>query len=186
WQTNIKIYPPKTIANAQNQENTPKTTVEPTTTIKANPATPTPTIQAPIPIQPENTDQPAVTIAINCSTAVAKGLNKQENFKDVVPVNGVILPPTKVEFKEGETVFDVLKSAVREHNIQMQYEGSQGAVYIKGINNLYELDGGPLSGWMYCVNEVYANYGCDQTKLKNGDSIEWDYTCNMGKDLGQK
>ena len=58
-------------------------------------------VSIPIPIQPENTDKPAVTIAINCSTAVAKGLDKQENFKDVVPANGIILSPTKVEFKEG-------------------------------------------------------------------------------------
>ncbi|GAB6155817.1 hypothetical protein JCM17380_45680 [Desulfosporosinus burensis] len=182
----IKAELPKTIDSAQTQENTPKTTVEPTTTIKANPSAQTPTIQVPIPIQPENTDKPAVTIVINCSTAAAKGLDKQENFKDVVPANGVILPPTKVELKEGETVFDVLKIVVRENNIQMQYEGSNGTAYIKGINNLYELDGGPLSGWMYCVNKLYANYGCNQTKLKNGDTIEWNYTCNMGKDLGQK
>lgn len=182
----INIDKPKTTDNVQSQENPSKTTAALTTTIKANPSTPTPTIQVPIPIQPEKTDTPAVTIAINCSTAVAKGLNKQENFKDVVPANGVILPPTKVEFKEGETVFDVLKMVVRENNIQMQYEGSNGTAYIKGINNLYELDGGPLSGWMYCVNKLYANYGCNQTKLKNGDTIEWNYTCNMGKDLGQK
>ncbi|ODA43086.1 DUF4430 domain-containing protein [Desulfosporosinus sp. BG] len=182
----IKADLPKTIDSAQSQENPSKTTAALTTTIKANPSTPTPTIQVPIPIQPENTDKPAVTIAINCSTAVAKGLDKQEKFKDVVPANGIILPPTKVEFKEGETVFDVLKIVVRENNIQMQYEGSNGTAYIKGINNLYELDGGPLSGWMYCVNKLYANFGCNQTKLKNGDTIEWNYTCNMGRDLGQK
>ncbi|OLN33116.1 DUF4430 domain-containing protein [Desulfosporosinus metallidurans] len=182
----IKADLPKTIDSAQNQENAPKIISAPTTTIEATPSAQTPTIQVLIPIQPEKTDTPAVTIAINCQTAVAKGLDKQENFKDVVPANGVILPPTKVEFKEGETVFDVLKIVVRENNIQMQYEGSSGTAYIKAINNLYELDGGPLSGWMYCVNKVYANYGCNQTKLKNGDTIEWNYTCNMGKDLGQK
>lgn len=181
----IKTDIPKTTDNAQSQENTSKIISVPTTTSEANPSSPTPAIQVPIPIKPENTDKKAVTIAINCSTAVAKGLDKQEKFKDVVPANGLILPPTKVEFKEGETVFDALKLVVRANKIQMQYEGSKGKPYINGINNLYEFDGGPISGWMYCVNKLYANYGCNETKLKNGDAIEWNYTCDMGKDLGQ-
>jgi len=167
----------------------PQTISVPTTNTnnQANPSSQTPVNQAPnpIPIKPENTDKKAVTIAINCQTAVAKGLDKQEKFKDVVPANGIILPPTKVEFNDGDTVFDVLKLVVRENKIQMQYEGSKGNPYIKGINNLYEFDSGPLSGWMYCVNKLYVNYGCNETKLKNGDAIEWNYTCDMGKDLGK-
>ena len=184
----ISADKPMIADNVQSQENSSQSTATATTTIKANPSTPTstPITQAPIPLQPKTTDKLAVTIAINCSTAVAIGLDKQENFKDAVPTNGIILPTTKVEFQEGETVFDVLKLVTHEKNIQLQYGGSSGTVYIKGINNLYELDGGPLSGWTYYVNNVYANYGSSQTKLKNGDSIEWNYTCNMGKDLGQK
>lgn len=130
--------------------------------------------------------QKTVTITINCQTAVDKGLAQQEKFKNVVPVNGIILAPTTVELKDGETVFDTLKSIVRAKTIQMEYEGSKGTPYIQGINNLYEFDGGPLSGWMYCVNKVYPNYGCGQYKLKAGDVIEWNYTCNLGKDLGQE
>lgn len=181
----INTNMPKTTDTAQSQENTSKIILVPTTTIEANPSSQTPEIKVPIPIKPENTDKKEVTIAINCFTAVAKGLDKQEKFKEVVPANGIILPPTKVEFKDGETVFDVLKRVTREKKIQMQYEGSKRNPYINGINNLYESDGGPISGWMYCVNKVYGNYGCNETKLKNGDVIEWNYTCDMGRDLGQ-
>ena len=39
--------------------------------------------------------------------------------------------------------------------------------------------------WMYCVNDWYPNYGCGQYVVKNGDVIEWNYTCDLGKDLGQ-
>lgn len=126
-----------------------------------------------------------VTISINCQTAVDKGLHLKEKFQEVVPADGVILAPLAVEIKEGETVFAVLKRVVREHKIHMEYEGSKGTPYIQGINNLYEFDGGPLSGWMYCVNKVYPNYGCGEYKLKPGDIIEWNYTCDLGKDLGQ-
>jgi len=126
-----------------------------------------------------------VTLSINCQTAVDKGLHIDEKFQEVVPADGIILAPTVVEFKEGEAVFDVLKQVVRQHKIHMEYEGSKGTPYIQGINNLYEFDGGPLSGWMYCVNKVYPNYGCGEYKLKPGDIIKWNYTCDLGKDLGQ-
>ena len=43
-------------------------------------------------------------------------------------------------------------------------------------DSLYEFDGGRWSGWMYCVNDWYPNYGCGQYAVKNGDVIEWNYT----------
>lgn len=135
--------------------------------------------------QPTDPAKNTSTIAINCQTAVDKGLAQQEKFQGVVPSDGVILPVTRVEISDGETVFSVLKRVTREHKIQMVYEGSQGTPYIQGINGLFEFDGGPKSGWVYCVNNQYLGYSCGGYKLKNGDAIEWKYTCNLGKDLGQ-
>lgn len=146
-------------------------------------AAPTPEA-APTP-DPKANAANTVTISINCQTAVDKGLHLDEKFKEVVPADGVILAPLTVEFKDGETAFDILKRVVREHKIHMEYEGSKGTPYIQGINNLYEFDGGPLAGWMYCVNKVYSNYGCGEYKVKPGDKIEWNYTCNLGEDLRQ-
>ena len=56
--------------------------------------------------------------------------------------------------------------------------------YIEGIHNLYEFDCGDLSGWMYKVNGWFPNYGCSRYQLKQGDVIEWVYTCDLGKDVG--
>lgn len=139
---------------------------------------------APVP-KPNTNAQNIVTFSINCQTFIDKGLQAKEQFKDAVPADGIIMPPMVVEFKEGEVVFDILKQVVRQYKIHMEYEGSKGTPYIEGISNLYEFDGGPLSGWMYCVNKVYPNYGCGEYKLKSGDVIEWNYTCDLGKDLGQ-
>lgn len=58
------------------------------------------------------------------------------------------------------------------------------SVYVEGINHLYEFSAGELSGWMYKVNGVYPNYGCSQYVLKDGDVIEWNYTVDLGRDLG--
>lgn len=56
--------------------------------------------------------------------------------------------------------------------------------YVEGINNLYEFDCGQLSGWMYNVNGWFPNYGCSKYTVQDGDVINWVYTCNLGKDVG--
>ena len=58
--------------------------------------------------------------------------------------------------------------------------------YVSGINNLYEFDCGKDSGWMYCVNGWYPNYGCSKYTLEDGDTVEWRYTCNLGRDVGDQ
>ena len=57
-------------------------------------------------------------------------------------------------------------------------------IQIEGIANLYEFDCGELSGWMYKVNDWFPNYGCSRYELKDGDKVEWVYTCDLGKDVG--
>ena len=56
----------------------------------------------------------------------------------------------------------------------------------QGINQLYEFDCGKNSGWMYSVNGEYPNYGASSYNLKDGDKVEWRYTCNLGSDVGDK
>ena len=91
-----------------------------------------------------------------------------------------------VEFKKGQTVFDVLKNVTRTRGIQMEYSFTAlyGSYYIEGINNLYEFDCGELSGWEYCVNGKFPAFGCSKYVLKDGDKIEWKYTCDLGADVG--
>ena len=59
-----------------------------------------------------------------------------------------------------------------------------GSYYIEGINQLYEFDCGQNSGWMYCVNGWFPNYGCSSYTVEDGDVIEWRYTCDLGSDVG--
>jgi hypothetical protein len=104
-----------------------------------------------------------------------------------VPSSGCILSKKKMEFNEDETVFDILKRACSNFGVQLEYSYSPAykSYYIEGINHLYELDCGQESGWMYKVNGWFPNYGCSSYKLKDGDSIEWLYTCKgLGRDIG--
>ena len=127
-----------------------------------------------------------VIISIRCGTVL-------DNYDDLDPAlkseaDGVILPPTEYVLRPGDTVFDILDRAVRYNRIQMEYMGadknSYGSVYIQGIHYLYEFSCGPLSGWMYRVDGEFPNFGCSKYRLKDGQVIEWIYTCDLGKDVG--
>lgn len=131
-----------------------------------------------------------VTISIRCDTILQNYDDLEPNLQseEFVPSDGIILDSSEYVLRNGDTAFDILSRAVRYNKIQMEYQGadknSYGSVYIQGINYLYEFSCGPLSGWMYRVNGEYPNYGCSRYVLKDGDVIEWIYTCDLGKDVG--
>lgn len=91
------------------------------------------------------------------------------------------ISPQKVAVKDGQSVMDILSDYCRTNGIQV---GIRGGTYVAGINNLYEFDKGAESGWLYRVNGAFPSYGAAEYSLQVGDTIEWMYTENMGKDVG--
>ena len=146
----------------------------------------------PLPVEPENQEVNkgkayTCTFSIECST-ILNNLDQLDPDKlELVPTNGVILPPTTVTFYEGESVFDVLQRVCKEYIIHLEFSWTPiyNSAYIEGIHNLYEFDCGPLSGWMYRVNGWYPNYGCSRNQLADGEVVEWRYTCDLGEDVGR-
>lgn len=146
----------------------------------------------PKPVEPENQEVDkrktyTCTFSIECSTILNNLEQLDPDKLEMVPSGGVILPQTKVTFYEGESVFDVLQRVCKEHGIHMESSWTPiyNSAYIEGIHNLYEFDCGSLSGWMYHVNGWYPNYGCSRYQLKDGDVVEWRYTCDLGNDVGR-
>ncbi|MDR2646904.1 MAG: DUF4430 domain-containing protein [Oscillospiraceae bacterium] len=126
------------------------------------------------------------TLSIQCGT-IGNNMDRLKAGKEAhVPPNGTIMAEKTVTFTQGETVFNILQRETRANGIQMEFSNNPmfNSVYIEGINNLYEFDCGELSGWMYKVNGVFPNYGCSQYQPKQGDVIEWVYTCDLGNDVG--
>lgn len=156
------------------------------------PETEVPTTEQPGVQSPTTTEQPSedtvytCTISINCSNILSNWDIFDKTKASCVPSDGWILREMTVEFKKGQTVFDVLKNVTRTRAIQMEYSFTAlyGSYYIEGINNLYEFDCGELSGWEYCVNGKFPAFGCSKYVLKDGDKIEWKYTCDLGADVG--
>lgn len=127
------------------------------------------------------------TLSISCMTAVNSS-NLNPSKKSIVPSDGWILHETTISFNEGESVFDVTKNFCIERRIPFEFSITPvyNSAYIEGINNLYQFDCGSASGWVYCVNGEFANYSCSEYTLKSGDKIEWLYTCDLGRDVGNE
>lgn len=147
----------------------------------------------PMPVEPENQEinnkkTYTCTFSIECSTILNNLSDLDPDKRHLVPSDGVILPPTKVTFYEGESVFDVLQRVCKEKEIHLESSWTPvyNSAYIEGINNLYEFDCGELSGWMYRVNGWYPNYGCSRYQLADGEKVEWRYTCDLGNDVGRE
>ena len=124
-----------------------------------------------------NKDTKTCTITIKCNT-ILNNMDKLDSAKTkYVPRNGVILSTSTIEFREGETVFDVSKRTCKAAGIPFVYKKSSMGYYVQGINNLFEFDCGSQSGWLYSVNGSMPNHASSAHSVKNGDKIVWHYTC---------
>jgi len=130
----------------------------------------------------EAENQVEVTISIDCSVILDNYDKLNREKEEFVPDDGCILKETKVKVKEGSSVFDVLKKVCKDNKIQIESSTSPvyKSVYVEGINQLYEFDCGPQSGWMYKVNGEFPNYGCSAYTVEDCDVIEWEYTVSLG------
>ncbi|WP_042267831.1 DUF4430 domain-containing protein [Paenibacillus graminis] len=98
--------------------------------------------------------------------------------------HGTIFAAAAVDVKDGESALELLKRVTRSNKIQMEYQGAKSFAYVEGIDNLYEFDQGPESGWIYKVNGEVPGKGAGSYTLQPGDTVEWLYTLDMGKDVG--
>ena len=139
-------------------------------------------------LKPDVPEDVTLTLEIRCDT-LSSAMEKLENpaIEDYIPEDGIILKKTTYKGTTDNTVFDALNTLCRNNDIQLDfsYTPIYESYYIKGINYLYEFDGGPQSGWMYKVNDWFPNYGCSSYYLRDGDVIVWCYTCEgLGTDVG--
>ena len=82
----------------------------------------------------------------------------------------------KVKYEQGDTVYDALVKT------GLNLEGDSS--YVAGIAGLREKQHGAGSGWMVTVNGEFINCSVGDYKVSPNDTIRWQYTTNLGKDLG--
>ena len=144
----------------------------------------------PVPIEPENAvisdKEFTCTMSVRCDTILNNIAWLDKEKTELVPKDGIIFPEQTVTFYDGESVFNLLMREMKRNKIHLEFENTPiyNSAYIEAIGNLYEFDCGELSGWMYKVNDWFPNYGCSRYQLKEGDRVEWVYTCDLGRDIG--
>ena len=144
----------------------------------------------PLPVEPEDVvfgdGTFTVTLFVRCDNLLNNMSALDRAKRELVPENGVIFHAADVTVNEGESVFNVLQREMRRAGIHMEHINTPiyNSAYIMGINNIYEFDAGELSGWMYKVNGWFPNYGASRYQLQPGDAVEWVYTLDLGRDVG--
>ena len=118
-----------------------------------------------------------VTFSVDCRNAINYGILSQGSFAQVLPADGIILSTSAITVKNGESVMSALKKILKENRINFSISSSG---YVRMIGGLSEFDCGAYSGWMYKVNGVLPSVSTKSYPLKNGDKVEFVYTCKMG------
>lgn len=90
---------------------------------------------------------------------------------------------TAVSTDDCRSVYDALRKFCTEQNVSIEATGSGAFTYVRSLCGLREFDGGPLSGWVYVVNGVYASVGVGGMAICPGDEVVFYYTLDLGKDV---
>ncbi len=117
----------------------------------------------------QNTQQPVKTSSLdnNLSKDIAVNTSKG-NSSIFLIINGVEM---RIPLIEGETLYDLLKLAKKNGDINFNGKDYQGlGFFVTDIGDLHQKDGKYL---MYYVNQKETSTGISNYVPKNNDLIEW-------------
>jgi hypothetical protein len=108
---------------------------------------------------------------------------------------GFIVEPALVTVSEGQTVESVTTALLtaRFPGVARAYKtsGTGTRFYLQGVYDpsrgglLSEFSQGSGSGWMITVNNFFIRTSAGTHRLAGGDVIRWQYTKQLGRDLGE-
>ena len=120
---------------------------------------------------------------------------EREEYTDFPEPLGTIIERARVPFYDGDTIADVTVRALEEKGITPIYSGTtKEGFYLSAIENFThngevidrfgEFSAGYMSGWMITLNDWFINMGASEFLVTEGDTISWQYTSNLGEDIG--
>jgi len=132
-----------------------------------------------------DTDGFSVELSVRADVLLENMHLLHSDSHELVPADGIIFHDTATAYY-GESVFCVLNREMRDAGIHLVFRQTPvfDSVYIEAINNIFEFDAGPLSGWKYRVNGEVPGFGASLYIIEPGDVIEWLYTLDLGRDIG--
>ncbi len=100
---------------------------------------------------------------------------KEVSIEVFGPDDVVIIANTTEEIKDGDSVYSVLERVLHTNGVALYTSGSKNNIYISGIDDYFEFDYGPSSGFVYYVNGVSPSISSSKYLLEGGERIEWKY-----------
>jgi hypothetical protein len=84
---------------------------------------------------------------------------------------------TAIEWKEKQTVFDVLQAAEKHpRGIKVKHRGSGAALFVSAIDEVANQSGG--NAWLYEVNGTPGDRSCAIYDVQTGDKLLWKFGKN--------
>ncbi len=125
----------------------------------------------------EVVEENMVSLTVDCTDVLDNMDSLKAEKHGIIPQNGIIYANSKVDIKEGDSAFDVLKRALTSSGVHLEFSLTPvyNSAYIEGIGNLYEFDCGERSGWKYSVNGEFPRVGCSDFKVNPSDKIVFIY-----------
>lgn len=99
------------------------------------------------------------------------------SYNLVIKGKGSYVLQENITIQDGQTVYDVLLSATKQHHIEFQAIESQYGMYVVNIGGLKAANygGNANNGWVYEINGSHVGTSADKKILKSTDQIEWIY-----------
>ncbi|MBM6929749.1 DUF4430 domain-containing protein [[Clostridium] spiroforme] len=99
------------------------------------------------------------------------------SYNLVIKGKGSYVLQENITIQDGQTVYDVLISATKQHHIEFQAIESQYGMYVVNIGGLKAANygGNANNGWVYEINGSHVGTSADKKILKSTDQIEWIY-----------
>lgn len=102
----------------------------------------------------------------------------------VVPNGGVILSATDMEVSDGDTVYSLLERICNYNGIALDATKDGTGAFINAIDGIACFDNGPMSGWIFAVNDELPSGDSADCRVKNGDVVVWYYACDVNNGIG--
>ena len=97
--------------------------------------------------------------------------------------DGALILEAWAEYQADISAADLTEQICRAKKIPFVTSGMGSLRYIKGIDNLFEFDERPESGWVYTVGGELMGISSGVYIIKPGDDIVWHYTLTVGEEL---
>lgn len=128
-----------------------------------------------------------IEVSLTIDQRMLNNLKKENKLDDkltkYVDDSGYLTNDLKVYVKKNQTIADIITAYTKQNKISLEIQKVAGTAYVASLNNFAGKTTGPMSGWLYLVNNIMPLKSIEDYKLKDGDKIIFVYSNDGGSDI---